>query len=247
MEIYKITNTITQDFYIGSAINFANRKVAHINSLKYNRHKNAFLQNSWNKYGREAFKFEIIEAVDVKENLIPREQYWIDTLLPTFNLCRIAGSPLGVKHTDRARNNMSIAHLGQTKEERGHKPDCNCSVCNRKTGENSPRYIPREERTCVCGCGKVFTCMITSKKRFISGHNKSQLGRKKTKEEIEKQRKRILIPILQYDTNGKFIREWEGSVIASIELKLDKSIICSCLKGRTKTAGNFKWKYKLNL
>jgi group I intron endonuclease len=275
MVIYKITNTITQDFYVGSAINFANRKVAHINSLKYNRHKNAFLQNSWNKYGRKAFTFEIIETVDIKENLIPREQYWIDTLLPTFNLCKIAGSPLGVKHTDEARRNMSIAHLGKSLEERGHKLGCNCTICNRKTGENSPRYIPREERVCMCGCGGIFTSMITSNKRFISGHNKSNLGRKKTTLEIEKQRNSLkeyfknggkssrlgskasvetknvmskskLIPIIQCDLNGDFLKEWDGITIAAKNLKISGGNICSCLKQKKKTAGNFIWKYKSN-
>lgn len=188
MEIYKIINKITNDFYIGSAINFNNRKWGHICSLRKNKHKNQFIQNSWNKYGEHAFMFEIIEVVDKKENLIVREQYWIDTLSPTFNLAKKAGSPLGVKHNEKSRNNMSLAHKKLTKGERGHKINCGCAVCSRKVGKESPRYIPREERICACGCEKKFTCMITSKQRFINGHNKSQLGRVKTKEEIEKQK-----------------------------------------------------------
>jgi len=192
MEIYKITNKTTNDFYIGSAINFKNRKWNHISSLRKNKHKNKFVQNSWNKYGEDAFIFEIIEVVDKKESLIIREQYWMNELLPTFNFAKKAGSPLGVKHTNKSRKNMSLAHLGLTKEERGHKIDCSCPICNRKSGEDNPRYIQREERKCGCGCGGSFTCMITSKRKFINGHNKSQLGRKKTKKEIEKQRKSLI-------------------------------------------------------
>ncbi|RLF58281.1 MAG: hypothetical protein DRN27_05815 [Thermoplasmata archaeon] len=244
MEIYRITNKITNDFYIGSAINFKNRKWSHVSSLRKNKHKNQFIQNSWNKYGENAFIFEIVEVVDKKENLIIQEQYWMDTLSPTFNLAKVAGSPLGVKHTEKSRKNMSLAHIGLTEEERGHKEDCNCPICNPQSGENSPRYKPREERFCVCGCGKSFVCINTSKKRFISGHNKSQLGRKKTKEEIEKQRNKILIPILQYDLNNNFIREWDGIITAANTLKINNSAIWCCLNEKTKTSGKFIWKYK---
>jgi group I intron endonuclease len=244
MEIYKITNIKTQDFYIGSAVNYKNRRWSHICSLKKNKHKNQFIQNSWNKYGQDAFIFEIIEVVDKLENLIIREQYWIDTLSPTFNFAKIAGSPLGVKHTEKSRMNMSIAHQKLTKEERGHKENCICAICNRKKGKDSPRYIPREERICVCGCGISFTCMINSNKRFISGHNKSQLGRKKTREEIEKQRKKILVPILQYDMNGKFIKEWEGIIVAANELNYTSEGIIRCLKGKAIKYKNCIWKYK---
>lgn len=259
MEIYRITNTITNDFYIGSAVNFKNRKWSHISSLRKNKHKNQFIQNSWNKYGEEAFIFEIIEVVDVKEKLIEREQYWIDTLSPTFNFAKIAGSPLGVKHTDKSRSNMSLAHIGQTFEERGHKMNCDCPICNHKFGKDSPRYIPREERICICGCQKSFTCMTTSLKRFINGHNKSQLGRKKTKKEIEKQKKSLkkyyenggeskrVKPISQFKLNKEFVKDWKSINIAAKTLNLDSGAIVNCLKGRTKSSGGFIWKYVLNL
>lgn len=244
MEIYRITNTITKDFYIGSAVNFKNRKWSHISSLRRNKHKNQFIQNSWNKYGEDAFIFEIIEIVNKKENLIMREQYWIDALFPTFNLCKVAGSPLGVKHTDKSKLNMSLAHVGQTFEERGHKIDCDCPICNHRSGKDSPRYIPREERICACGCGRIITCMIISKQKYINGHNKPQLGRTKTKEAIEKQRKQVLIPILQYNLNNEFMREWEGSIVAAKNLNINSSAISACLKGKIKTSGKYIWKYK---
>jgi group I intron endonuclease len=244
MEIYKITNTITNDFYIGSAVNFKNRRWGHISSLRKNKHKNRFIQNSWNKYGENAFIFEIIEIVDAKENLIDREQYWIDILSPTFNLAKKAGSPLGVKHSEKSRKNMSLAHKGLSKEQRGHKENCNCCICNRKNGNNSPRYIQREERTCICGCGTKFTCRINSNRKFISGHNKSQLGKKKSYEAIEKQRNKILTPILQFDINGNLIKEWKGVIIAANELNIDNTAISACLRGKSKTSGGYIWKYK---
>jgi len=75
MGVYKITNTITNDFYIGLAISLDNRKCIHFCLLRKNKHGNQFLQNSWNKYGEKVFIFEILENVEIKENLIIREQY----------------------------------------------------------------------------------------------------------------------------------------------------------------------------
>ena len=163
MAIYKITNIITQDFYIGSAIRYDYRRWSHLHTFRKNKHKNPKMQNSYNKYGEDAFIFEVI--------LIAREQYWMDKLLPNFNILKIAGSPLGVKHTEKAKENMSKAHIGLTTEQRGHKSDCICPICNRKDGIESPRYVKREERFCECGCGISYECRINSKKRFISGHN----------------------------------------------------------------------------
>ena len=51
----------------------------------------------------------------------------------------------------------------------------------------------------------------------------------------------LKIPILQYDLDGNFIREWPSATDVGIEVK---SFICRCLKGRTKSAYGFVWKYK---
>ena len=49
------------------------------------------------------------------------------------------------------------------------------------------------------------------------------------------------IPILQYDLDGNFIREWRSTTDAVKELK---GHIYECLKGKQKTACGFVWKYK---
>lgn len=55
---------------------------------------------------------------------------------------------------------------------------------------------------------------------------------------------RIQKKIIQYDMDGKFIKEWDSGTIASRELGLYNSNLVECLKGRRKTAGGFKWAYK---
>lgn len=48
-------------------------------------------------------------------------------------------------------------------------------------------------------------------------------------------------PILQYDLDGNFIREWECTSDVGNEVQ---SNIRHCLKGRTNSAYGFKWVYK---
>lgn len=93
--IYKIESIIHPDrIYIGSAKKFSYRRTKHFYKLKNNNHENGKLQNHVNKYGIEDLNFIIIEKCNILELLI-REQYYIDTLNPFFNICKIAGNTLG--------------------------------------------------------------------------------------------------------------------------------------------------------
>lgn len=50
-------------------------------------------------------------------------------------------------------------------------------------------------------------------------------------------------PINQYDLDGSFIRSWDCAYEVKRELGFSQQNICSCLKGRYKTANGFIWKY----
>lgn len=95
--IYKITNTITNDFYIGSSCELNTRKRNHFRELSNNTHNNKFLQNSYIKYGKSNFKYEVL-ATCPKEYLLKLEQWFIDNLKPAFNCLQKAGNSLGYKH-----------------------------------------------------------------------------------------------------------------------------------------------------
>lgn len=92
-------------FYIGSAVNLTKRKLNHLSDLKQGKHCNAIMQNHFNKYGK--YIFEIIEHVP-PEDLVKREQYFIDTLKPTINIVPIAGNTLGYKHTPKTKEKMAV-------------------------------------------------------------------------------------------------------------------------------------------
>ena len=57
------------------------------------------------KYGFSNFILEILEYCD-KNNVIEREQYYMDLIKPQYNIVEIAGSTLGYKHTPESLSKM---------------------------------------------------------------------------------------------------------------------------------------------
>ena len=96
--IYKITNTVNGKFYIGSAVDLKKRWGRHVSNLNLNINKSKKLQAAWNKYGQARFVFTVVEYCK-KEILIEREQHYIDTLNPEYNILQVAGSSLGFKQS----------------------------------------------------------------------------------------------------------------------------------------------------
>ena len=82
--IYKITNTITGDFYIGSSNDVKRRWAAHKCKSIWNDNSNKQLYQDMKKYGTDKFAFEIITEVEI-DKLKEAEQHFIETLKPTYN------------------------------------------------------------------------------------------------------------------------------------------------------------------
>jgi group I intron endonuclease len=72
-----IKNIVNNKIYIGQSLDINKRFKRHLRELKNNIHTNDHLQRSWNKYGKNNFKFEIIEQVE-ENQLNSREVYWIE-------------------------------------------------------------------------------------------------------------------------------------------------------------------------
>ena len=84
--VYKITNLKTNDLYIGGTTqSFISRIRKHFSSLKNQCHENSKLQESFNEFGKDVLHFEILEECS-KENVFEREQYWIETFSPFYNI-----------------------------------------------------------------------------------------------------------------------------------------------------------------
>ena len=88
--VYKITNTVTNDFYIGSSKNVKHRWTDHKCPSKWNEHPNNPMYLDMKKYGIDKFSFQILEEVEPK-HLKEVEQQFIEKLQPTYNSNRANG------------------------------------------------------------------------------------------------------------------------------------------------------------
>ena len=82
--IYKITNTITGDFYIGSSKNIKKRWTDHKCKSTWKKCPNNPMYLDMKKYGVDKFSFQILEEVEI-DKLKVTEQKFIETLKPTYN------------------------------------------------------------------------------------------------------------------------------------------------------------------
>lgn len=57
------------------------------------------------KYGFSNFSLEILEYCD-RDNVLQKEQYYLDLLKPVYNIVEKAGSTLGYRHTEETLRKM---------------------------------------------------------------------------------------------------------------------------------------------
>ena len=88
--VYKITNTVTGDFYIGSSKNVKQRWANHKCPSTWKNHPSNQLYQDMRKYGTDKFAFEILAEVEI-DKLKVAEQQFIEKLKPTYNSCNAKG------------------------------------------------------------------------------------------------------------------------------------------------------------
>lgn len=111
--IYRITHTPTGRDYIGSARRVRSRMRRHRLELRVGKHTNEHLQRAWAKYGEAQFECALVESVEHVADLLTREQFHIDARNPAFNLCRKAGSSLGIKRRPETVEKIRRANTGR--------------------------------------------------------------------------------------------------------------------------------------
>jgi group I intron endonuclease len=105
--IYKITNNITGQSYIGQSKNIANRFKAHI------QHNDTLLSKDIKKYGKENFTFEVLEECTV-DKLDEREDYYIlkyDTIHTGYNLVRGGQSNIGESNANAKLTEQDVYNI----------------------------------------------------------------------------------------------------------------------------------------
>jgi group I intron endonuclease len=88
----------------GTTQSFAKREGEHFSTLRKGKHANPHLQAAWKKYGEAAFTCVIFERC-YPDLVNEGEQFWLDhyrKIAPEmlYNICPIAGSRKGVKHSE---------------------------------------------------------------------------------------------------------------------------------------------------
>lgn len=108
--VYRWKNKINQNSYIGSSVNLSVRLKAYY--LKNQLINNMLINKALIKYGHSNFSLEILEYCD-PAIAVSREQYYLDLIKPEYNILKIAGSLIGFKHSEEAKNLMASLRKGK--------------------------------------------------------------------------------------------------------------------------------------
>lgn len=128
--IYRWKNNLNGKTYVGSAINLSKRINSYYNIVKSHK-KLRPIELALSKYGFENFTLEILEYCE-KENVMVREQFFIDLLIPEYNILKHAYSLLGFKHSE-----LTISKLKQKVVSAEHKKILSSLHKNKKVSEET--------------------------------------------------------------------------------------------------------------
>lgn len=125
--VYQLVNLINGKTYVGSSINLNRRLSEYLNPLYIKRNLikgNSAIMNALLKYGYINFGIRILEIMEfnsnlskaeLKNNILAKEQYFIDLIKPEYNINKISGSNLGRIYSEEVRIKMSLAKIGVIK------------------------------------------------------------------------------------------------------------------------------------
>ena len=116
--IYKITNTVTGDFYIGSSKDVKKRWASHKWQSTWKQRPNNPMYQDMQKYGVDKFAFEILAEVEA-DKLKEKEQKFIETLKPIYN--------------DRNANGWNIERCKETQRKAVNKYQNQLCLYNNET------------------------------------------------------------------------------------------------------------------
>jgi len=97
--IYMWVNTVNNKRYVGSSSDLQRRFSAYFSVAYLTKYNTITLHRALLKYGHSAFSLHILEYCN-KEDLISREQYYMDLYKPEYNTLKLAGSSLGWKQSE---------------------------------------------------------------------------------------------------------------------------------------------------
>lgn len=181
ISVYTATNTVNGKCYVGSSVTTNKRWLSHIRYLNNGNHQSIKFQRAWNKYGKDAFVWEVVEEIKDITILLVREQIWIDKLKPEYNMTLIVGTTmLGRKHSPESIEKMRVAaHLRNQNPEYIQKLRVkNSGWANIKGGDWLSKLSPEDREAHI------------SKLR---GRPSKNMGSKRTPESIQRLREAAVL------------------------------------------------------
>lgn len=114
--VYLWYNSTNSNYYVGSSNSLWDRLRKYYSDEYLNRleTKNLPIVSALKKHGHDNFSLHILEYVekDKKDLLLKREQYYLDSLSPVYNILDKAGSSLGYQHTEETKLLLSEMKTG---------------------------------------------------------------------------------------------------------------------------------------
>ena len=95
--IYIIKNIVSGRCYIGATTDLHHRLAQHRSSLERGVHQSVLLQRAYDKYGVDAFDYDVLEYC-TKFQLLARERYYIKTRFAQYNIVGRVHRKRGPKH-----------------------------------------------------------------------------------------------------------------------------------------------------
>ena len=147
--IYKIVNKVTGQCYVGQSQRVKKRLKEHFRLLRWNKHTNPHLQNSYNKYGPAAFYGAIevecpnLEELDQLENAFLQGHAWFDE--PTvYNIADFAKAPMrGKAHSEEVRERIRFGRRASTFDYRSAEYRAILSQAHMARNYSDPKFMAK--------------------------------------------------------------------------------------------------------
>jgi group I intron endonuclease len=194
--IYAIRHIKNGKCYVGSAVSFKVRWKGHRTNLRAGKHHSQKLQRAWEKHGQEMFEFVVLEHINDPATLLEREQHWMDSLNAHrggYNVSPVAGSVLGIKHSDAMKEKMR-----EIRAANPITPEQHAKMAEAR--RNSEKFMSHVQQLGLSGKGRTHSDEAKAKiaeasRRMMADPErreavkKSSTGRRHTPDAIEKMRK----------------------------------------------------------
>lgn len=271
--IYQIRNLVNNKIYIGSTIRpLYIRKYEHFSELKKTKHANQYLQNSFNKYGKENFVLEVLEEIKFPEKytkilkseyIVGRELYLVELLNAEYNMRReVSTGTSGYRHSEETKRKISEANkkaivqkstlISRDREERRKNGDLNFILSKPKKPKKEKVYWPKGSKHTPEAIEKI-------KQRSLQEDNKirireiqkiaanNRIGSHHSNESklkiINTKFGNRIIEI--YLKDGELFSTCNFSLEASKITGVKRNAISNNLCGISKYAGDYIFKYKI--